>query len=335
MEETSLKEPQEKIIYVPVAQPMESVQEENEINLLDIWKILWAGKWFIMGFTLACTLVAVYVTLNILPIVYKSDAVLLPNKSETSNGFSNLVANLALPASLSGRGGRTDKVMSFLQSRTLKARLIEKYNLLPRYYPGIWDSEKKQWTVDEGAGRPSLVKALQGGLLDGAFRVTKDQKSGHIFITWEDKTPEFCKIMILRVIEELRFFLENEYETDAKRELEFVKNQLMKTTKELEYWETRIPSQILTLAKIQRERLASQKVYAELRKQLELAKIAEDKEVINFTVLDPPYVPERRFKPARSRICMLTIFTSGIFAVFVVFGYRFIVNLRSMNNDKK
>ena len=83
--------------------------------------------------------------------------------------------------------------------------------------------------------------------------------------------------MLDRTVKELRYFLENEYESDAKRERVFVENQLNKAEKELEYWEKQVPSDKLTLSKIQRERFASQTVYTELRKQLELSKISEVK----------------------------------------------------------
>jgi len=335
MEDTNKKDCQKKIIYVPMAQTlegMEGFQNEDEIDLLELWKILWAGKWFVMGFTLACTLVAVYVTLFVLPVIYKSDAVLLPNKSESNTGLSALAANL--PISLPGKSGETDKVMAFLQSRTLKSRLIEKYDLLPRYYPDIWDSDKNQWMVKEESEKPSLVKALQNDLLKNTFLVNSDDKTGLITVSWVDQDPEFCKKMVNRVISELKFFLENEYETDAERERRFVETQLAKTTQTLEYWERQIPTENLTLTKIRREQLATQTVYTELRKQLEIARITEAKEVINFKILDSSFVPEQRFKPARSRICLLTIIASGMFSVFLVFGYRFIANLKTESDNK-
>jgi uncharacterized protein involved in exopolysaccharide biosynthesis len=65
---------------------------------------------------------------------------------------------------------------------------------------------------------------------------------------------------------------------------------------------------------------------------LELAKITEAKELINFKVLDPPFVPENRSSPARTKICLLTIISSGMFSVFLVFAYNFIINAR---NQKK
>jgi uncharacterized protein involved in exopolysaccharide biosynthesis len=75
-------------------------------------------------------------------------------------------------------------------------------------------------------------------------------------------------------------------------------------------------------------------VYTELRKQLELAKITEAKELISFKVLDPPFVPENRSSPARTKICLLTIIASGMFSVFLVFAYNFIANARKNKKDR-
>jgi uncharacterized protein involved in exopolysaccharide biosynthesis len=325
----------EKVIYVPMAQSMENFQEDDEIDLLELWAILWRGNWFIMGFALACTLVAVYMTLFVMPVMYKSNTVLLPNKSDSgASRLSGLVGSLPIPLNLPGGGGEVDKVGSFLNSRTLKTRLIEKYDLLPRYYPDMWDSSTQQWKVEDPAARPTLVKALQTGLIDGYLSVNNDDKTGLITLSWEDESPEFASLMLERVIAELRFFLDHEYETDAVRERRFVEDQLTEATRELEYWEKQVPSGELSLAKIQRERLATQTVYTELRKQLELAKITEAKELINFKVLDPPFVPENRSSPARTKICLLTIIASGMFSVFLVFAYNFIANARKNKKDQ-
>jgi len=68
--------PEKEFIYVPVPQ-MDQMGDDDEIDLLELWNVIWKGKWFIMGFTLLCTLVAVYATLYVLPVIYKSDVVLL------------------------------------------------------------------------------------------------------------------------------------------------------------------------------------------------------------------------------------------------------------------
>jgi uncharacterized protein involved in exopolysaccharide biosynthesis len=159
--------------------------------------------------------------------------------------------------------------------------------------------------------------------------VNQDKKSDLINLSWEGEDPAFCALMLQRIIQELTFFLENEYVSDAKREREFIEGQLAKATEELEYWERQVPSEKLTLSKITREQLASQTVYTELRKQLELAKISEAKELESFEVLDKPFVPEKHFKPKKRLIVALTFVTSFFIALFCVFFLNFIRNLKT------
>ncbi|WP_035240282.1 Wzz/FepE/Etk N-terminal domain-containing protein [Desulfobacter vibrioformis] len=319
-----IKQSEKEFVYIPVPQ----MDQEDEIDLLELWNVIWKGKWFIFGFTLLTTLIAVYVTLYVLPVTYKSDIVLQPTETTSNSGLSALATNLPISLPISGGDNKNENIVSFLNSRTIKQRLIEKYNLLPKIYPEVWDTENQKWEIDDPEDQPTILKAIQEKFKD-IYTIEKDEKTSLITISWIDQYPKFTKTMLLRTVKELEYYLENEYESDAKREREFVDNQLKKSEKELEYWEKQIPSDKLTLSKIQRERLASLTVYTELRKQLELAKISEVKEIIRFKVLDQPFVPEEKFKPKRLMICALTIVVAGFLSIFLLFLKQFSINLRT------
>jgi len=325
--EQKKEHPEKEFIYVPVPQMEGLIGEDDEIDFLELWNVIWKGKWFIMGFTLLCTLVAVYVTLYVLPVTYKSDVVLQPTEMSSQSGLSALAASLPISIPLGGKGDKNANIVSFLNSRTIKQRVIEKYDLMPKLYPDIWDKENKKWMIDDPEKKPTMLKAIIN--LKDRYQVDKGRETELITISWIDEDPEFTKIMLQRIVKEVRYYLENEYESDAKRERKFVEDQLNKAEKELEYWEKQVPSDKLTLSKIQRERFASQTVYTELRKQLELSKISEVKEIINFKILDQPFVPEDRFEPKRSRICVLTIVCSGFLSIGLLFFHQFIINLRA------
>ena len=112
--------------------------------------------------------------------------------------------------------------------------------------------------------------------------------------------------------------------TDAKRNRLFVEEQVARTTQELEYWEKQVPSANLTESTVLREQRALLVVYTELKKQFELAKIEEAKQVVAFKVLDEPLVPELKDKPNRRLICLGTLMFSGLFAIMLVFVFEFI-----------
>ncbi|HHK60459.1 MAG TPA: hypothetical protein ENJ73_01865 [Desulfobacterales bacterium] len=321
-----------QVVYLQPAFPPS--YEEDEIDLLELWGVVWSGRWLIAGLTFLATAAAVLVSLYVLPVIYRSEAVLAPVEKEQGGigALSGLVGSLPLPISLPG-GGKSEHILAFLNSRTLRERLIAKYDLLPVLYKDIWDAERKAWKVEDPDKAPTLIKALQAKALDSFFSVSQDKKSGLVTIAWQGEDPAWCAEMLRRVIHELQFFLENEYVTDARREREFVEQQLAKATAELEYWERQVPTEELTLGKITRERLAAQTVYTELRKQLELAKISEARENITFKVLDPPFVPERKYKPKRALIVALTAVTTLFLAIFLVFIRHAVQNARRRTGE--
>jgi uncharacterized protein involved in exopolysaccharide biosynthesis len=318
--------PKEKeIVYAYPVMPGD-INREDEIDLVELWRLVWAGKLFIISFVVFCTLIAGVVSFAFLPSIYKSTATLIPAKQEKSTlgSLGGLLGNVPFPIALPGQGA--SNIMSFLESRTLKERLINKHNLLPVLYTDIWNPETKTWKVADPDTKPTIVKALQSGILDAVFSVSQDKRTELITISWSGKDPAFCALMLQRVINELIFFLENEYVSDARREREFVEGQLVSAKEDLEYWDRQIPSEKLKLTEITRERLASQTVYTELRKQLELAKINEAKKLDTFEVLDNPYVPEKPFKPRKGLIVALTFVSSAFIALFGVFFLNFIRN---------
>jgi uncharacterized protein involved in exopolysaccharide biosynthesis len=316
--------PKEKeIVYAYPVLPAD-VNQEDEVDLLELWRILWAGKLFIISFVLICTLFAGVISYTVLPEMYKSTATLIPVKQEKSTfgSLGGLLGNLPIPITLPEQG--TSNIMSFLESRTLKERLISKHDLLPLLYPGLWNPETKSWIVKDPGEKPTLIKALQEKLLDKFFSVSQDRRTELITINWVAEDPALAALMLERVINELTFFLENEYVSDARREREFVEEQLVTAKEDLEYWDRQVPSEKVKLSEITRERFASQTVYTELRKQLELAKINEAKKLVTFEVLDKPYVPEKPFKPRKLFIIALSSVSSAFIALFWVFFLNFI-----------
>ena len=318
--------PKEKeIVYAyPVLQG--DIRQEDEVDLIELWRVVWAGKLFIVSFVFICTLIAAVVSFAFLPRMYKSTTTLIPVKQEKSSigSLGGLLGNLPLPIVLPGQGA--SNIVSFLESRTLKERLLTKYNLLPVLYADLWNPETKSWDVADPGIKPTIIKALQAGIFDAFFSVSQDKRTELITINWSGQEPAFCKLMLERVINELTFFLENEYVSDARREREFVEGQLVSAKEDLEYWDRQIPSEKLKLSEITRERLTSQTIYTELRKQLELAKINEAKRLDTFEVLDHPFVPEKPYKPRKGLIVALTFVSSAFIALFGVFFLNFIRN---------
>ncbi|MBN2333300.1 MAG: hypothetical protein JXO49_06085, partial [Deltaproteobacteria bacterium] len=245
--------PQEPCRYYPAP------YEEDEIDLLEYWNVIWGAKKFISLFTLGCTILAVIIVL-ILPVTYRSTAVLQPTTpdSGTMGKLSALAGSLPFSLGLPTGDTTGQKLMDFLSSRTLKERLLEKYDLLPYLFADDWDADKKKWKEDDPEDQPSIVKTIQDEVLEDIYAVSSDKKSELITISWVDEDPKFAATMLDRVINELNYYLDFEYETDAQRERVFIEEQLQKAKTELERWEQQVPNVKTSQAAITRELLASQ-----------------------------------------------------------------------------
>ena len=91
---------QPQIIY---AMPPEycSPQEDDEIDLSELWHAIWQGKWLIMGITAIFSIAAVLYALS-LPNEYKSTAILAPASSSSTSSLSKLAGQFGGLASLAG-----------------------------------------------------------------------------------------------------------------------------------------------------------------------------------------------------------------------------------------
>lgn len=301
-------------------------EADDEIDLFECWQVIWGGRKFVAFFTGVCTLLAALVSIFVLPVTYRSTAVLQPVAADQGD-FSKMNALNGVFSSMLGTeagDSKSQQLEVFLLSSNLKQRLIEKYELLPHFYRDSWDAKQNRWDV-ASENRPTVIKTLQTKRLDDFFTVSRDEKTGLITLAWVDRDAAFAARMLERIIQELSHYLEFEYETDAQRERVFIGGQLEKAKADLRSWEERIPDAKLTQGAIQRELVASQLVYQELRKQLELAKIQEAKQVVSFKVLDKPFIPEIKYQPKRALICAATLMAAGFLSIIILFvrrGYR-------------
>ena len=316
---------QPPVIYMT---PQVLPSEEEEIDLLELVKTVWTWKWFIGGLSFACTLLAVFVTLFIMQVMFTSNAVIQITGGAKSSVLNSMVSQY-LGMGNSRDGNKTQTIVNYLNSSSLKKWIIKEYSLLQRWYPDIWDAEKKQWIVDKPEAVPTIVKAIQRETLKKAYLVSIDDQNSLITISYIDEDPKFAKTVTLGIIKELERYLAEDDLTDAKRNRIFVEKQLAKAFKELEYWERQIPDKSKTYSVIKRELETTTEIYTELRKQYELAKIEEDKEVVAFKVLDKPYVPELKSSPRRGMVCIMTMFVGACFGLFLCFIFEIITKMKT------
>jgi len=148
---------------------------DDEVNLLDYWRVIWKRRWLIGGLCVAAVLTAMVVSLQ-MPKIYESTSTLLPQfDSKEGGGLGALLAASGAQSfgiSLPGMPATpTDIFVAMLKSRTMADDVIKQYKLMEQY-----EAETMQ----------DAREALED---QSDIKVTKEKV---INITVESKDPELA-----------------------------------------------------------------------------------------------------------------------------------------------
>ena len=80
-----------------------------------------------------------------------------------------------------------------------------------------------------------------------------------------------------------------------------------------------------------------EKIYALLAKEIEKETFARAQNPYSFQILDPPIVPDldKRVKPRRSMICMLSVTATFFLSIFLAFFVEYIQNTKNSEDPER
>ncbi|MBF0339951.1 MAG: hypothetical protein HQL95_03190 [Magnetococcales bacterium] len=282
----------------PPSAPLGQAPEE-EISLLDLWRILMDQKWMIVLVTLLVTSGAIVYALLATP-VFQTNVLLEFAGEDAKKGGGALaqLGGLAAMAGISVGGGGTSKdaAIAKLRSRIFIQEFIQDDNLLPILFEKSWDQNTKNWIVED----PTKIPTYQQGVeifLKSILKVNEDKKTGLITLTMEWKNAaqvtRWANLLVERINRHLRTLAIEE----AKRNIDYLNNELAKTTF------VELKQVIATL----------------LEDQIKKIMLANGRPEYAFKILDPAVVPERRISPKRALIAMLGGVLGGFLGVALAF----------------
>jgi uncharacterized protein involved in exopolysaccharide biosynthesis len=290
---------------------------DDEIDLLELFKALWRGKWWILLTTIIGAGIAVAVAIW-LPNVYRAEALLAPSAEQQGGGLGALAGQFGGLASLAGinlGSGGTDKtgiaievaksrqfVTAFVRKHQLEVPLIAatKANKITGELivdPEIYDSTANKWVRVPPAGRtqePSdweLVKAF-----NAITSLSLDKKSGLATVAIEYYSPQLAKQWVDWLVADLNQAMKQRDVAEAERNIGYLKTQLVKTS----------------VADMQ---TVFYKLIEEQTKTLMLAEVNQE---YVFKTLDPAVVAEEKAKPKRALIVVLGTVLGGMAGVMLV-----------------
>jgi len=141
--------------------------------------------------------------------------------------------------------------------------------------------------------------------------------------------------MNLSILKEAEEFPELENKLEARRIAEQSRiSTIGQMISETEGNLARFPALSLTYARLKRDLLIKEKVFATLTEQLEIARVSESEEGSTFEVIDEPFAAGIHSKPRRSIMVILAGISTLVVAIFTAFLLEFI-NKRQNKFDAK
>jgi len=195
---------------------------EDEINLLDYWRIVMKRWKIIAGIFVISVVTAAIISLLMTPI-YQAKATLMPVESSggrLSGALQNLGSLPFVGGMVPGIGGASaSKLVAVLNSRTLAEDVIHALNLTRIFFK---DKKDKP---------PSLEDAVES--LTDITKIADDKKGGVISISVEYKDPKIAADIANHYTTVLQKFINENTLSMAKRNRIFIEDQLEKVKREL------------------------------------------------------------------------------------------------------
>ena len=208
-------------------QKMEShtVPREDEIQLMDLFRLLLRNARLIFWMTAASAVIAVAVSL-LLPNYYKAETRILPPQEKGGNLAAQLLGQagglMGLAGGVANVKTQGEMFVEMMKSRTVLDRIVDRFDLLKLY--------GKRYRQD---ARQRLFKCLT---------VREDRKSGIIILTVEDREPKRAADMGNAFVEELKSLAGGLAISEAGQRRMFFDDQLRHTKESLARAEEEIKS---------------------------------------------------------------------------------------------
>lgn len=289
---------------------------DDEIDLRELFLVLWDGKVWISAITAAAAAISVVVAL-LLPNIYESKALLAPKSDGGSGGLSRLAAQYGGLASLAGinlsgvGGGDVSKAalaQEKLKSLSFFTEHLYSEVLVDLMAVDYWDADSREIVIDTDIynqatdewvrevsypyqTKPSLQEAHEE--FAELLALSEDKQSGFVTLSVQHESPvvakEWAELLIDRINEEIR----SEDVGEAEASIAFLEAQRDQTS-------------LVSLDEVFAQLIEEQ------TKTIMLANVSKD---YVFDIIDPPVVPELKSKPSRALICVLGTLLGGMLGV--------------------
>jgi uncharacterized protein involved in exopolysaccharide biosynthesis len=257
-----------------------AVDDEDGIDLLAAWQLLWGYKYLIGGIALAAALVAVALALTATPI-YRAETTVTEVRDRNMSGAASLMSQFGGLASLAGvnlgSAGATSEAQAVLKSRYLVEEFIRRNNLLPALF-------------EKGARTPTLWRGVER-FRAGVLTLREDKRNGTTTVVIDWKDPAVAARWANQFVALANEMLRNRALAEAKRNIEYLNRQMVQTN-------------VLEIQRV---------MYNLIESETKTLMLANGRAEYAFTIVDPAVQPEDRISPRRT----LMVIVGGVIGGFL------------------
>jgi LPS O-antigen subunit length determinant protein (WzzB/FepE family) len=292
-------------------------QYDDEIDLRELFGVLWAGRIKIIAITAVFAVASVVYALSV-PNQYKATALLSPAQS-SGGGLSGALGQLGGLASLAGvsiGGGESSEAQvaqEIMKSWNFIEGFIKSNDLAVEIYAAegwskssnslqidsdLYDESDSQWLVENDdtgeLGRPSSWKLFED--FSKMLSVSEDKKSGLVSVSIEYYSPQIAKRWLDLYVAAINGHMQERKMAEVTRNITYLEAQIKKTN----------------IAEMQ------EVFYTIIEEQIKSKMLAEASPDYAFVPVSPSMVPEEKSQPKRALICILGTLLGGMLSVLWV-----------------
>ena len=289
---------------------------DDEIDLRELFGVLWAGKIKIIAITAVFAIASVIYALSV-PNQYKATALLAPAQS-SGGGLSGALGQLGGLASLAGvsiGGGESSEaqiaqeimkswnfIESFIADNDIAVEVFaaegwSKGSNELQINDDVYDTQNKQWLVENEAGvmgPPSSWSLFQA--FSGRLAVAEDKKSGLVSVSIEYYSPQIAKQWLDMYVSAVNAHMQQRKVVTVTNNINYLQAQIEKTS-------------IAEMREV---------FYTIIEEQTKNKMVAEASPEYAFVAVSPSMVPEEKSQPKRALICILGTLLGGMLSVLLV-----------------
>ena len=304
-----------------------SDQHDDEIDLRELFSVLWAGKTKIIAITAVFAVASVIYALSV-PNQYKATALLAPAQSG-GGGLSSALGQLGGLASLAGvsiGGGESSEsqiAQEIMKSWSFVEGFIADNDLAVEVYAAegwsrvsnqlkidndVYEVETKSWLVEDvhtgKEGSPTSWQLFEA--FSDKLSVSEGKQSGLVSVSIEYYSPQIAKEWLDLYISGINKHMQARQVEKVSNNISYLEAQIKKTS-------------IAEMREV---------FYTIIEEQTKNKMVAEASPDYAFVAVSPSMVPEEKSQPKRAIICILGTLLGGMLSVLLVLVRHYVFRKR-------